>query len=156
MISFTFLLSMLLVVAVLHRSLEPVFTPLQGFVANRVLHGSLSCFMSCCIVICLLSIWRMILLLCRSCWSFAHVVLLLGWHVRDIFLTHTLWSAYVLLPPDVWATLSCWTGLCGIHLVCNLRGFFCASCVYFLHSRLASPCLAEDGHFHTPAFRPGD
>ena len=43
--------SILLVFAVLHRSMDPVFTPLQGFEVNRVLHGSLEFFMSCFIVV---------------------------------------------------------------------------------------------------------
>ena len=38
----------------------------------------------------------------------------------------------------------------------NYRGFFCASCVYFLHLELANPLLADDGHYHTPVFQPGD
>ena len=38
----------------------------------------------------------------------------------------------------------------------NYRGFFCASCVYFLHLELANPLLADDGHYHTPVYQPGD
>ena len=80
----------------------------------------------------------------------------LGWHPHDFlfFLTHTLCIACVRLPLDVWPMLSYWSGLSGIHLI--VGDFFCASCVYFLHLELANPLLADDGHYHTPVFQPGD
>ena len=81
----------------------------------------------------------------------------LGCHPHDfhLFLTHTLFIACVLLPLDFWPMLSYWSGLSGIH---RIIGFFFVLrvCVYFLHLELANPLLADDGHYHTPVFQPGD
>ena len=124
---FTFWVSISLMLAFLHRSMEPAFTPLQGFVANRVCMGVLS--FSCHAA-----------LPCVSCsfsaWACSHVGLHLGWHPHDFhyFTTHTLNIAYVCLPLVAWPMLSCWSRRFGMHR--NIGDFFvlrvCIFCTWSL------------------------
>ena len=115
-----FLQSILLGIAVLHRSMEPE-SPCCRVVANGFCMGVLSfsghvalAFACCRSCVCGPAALRILLI-------FVHVVLHLGRHGHGIhiFLSLSLFVACVLLPVVAWAMLSYRSGLWGIHSICN-------------------------------------